>query len=152
MFNNIAVLIDADNISANKADWIFNKISELGTIGIKRIYGDFTKSHLLPWETPTLKYAIEKQHQTSYSTGKNSSDIALVIDAIDLWHTKNYDAFCIISSDSDFIRLTVRLRRNGVQVFGFGEDKTNTAFRQACSKFFNVSSITTPSNPPLSLP
>lgn len=138
MLKNIAILIDADNVSHQKIDWVFDKIGTLGTIIVKRIYGDFIKSHLSSWESAILKYAIEKKHQTSYSTGKNSSDLALAIDAIDLWHTDRHDGFCIVSSDSDFIGLALRLRQNNIQVFGFGESKTIKEFRQACSEFFEI--------------
>ncbi|WP_066802307.1 NYN domain-containing protein [Moraxella oblonga] len=140
MLKNIAVLIDADNVSSQKIDWIFNKIGTLGTIAVKRIYGDFTKPNLSSWEDAILKYAIEKKHQTSYSTGKNSSDLALAIDAIDLWHTDRYDGFCIVSSDSDFIGLALRLRQSNIQVFGFGENKTIKEFTIACDKFFEIPS------------
>lgn len=135
---NIAVLIDADNISSQRIDWVFAQIQTLGMITTKRIYGDFAKSHLSSWESAILKYAIEKKHQTSYSTGKNSSDIALAIDAMDLLYTHQCDAFCIVSSDSDFIGLALRLRRNNIQVFGFGENKTIKEFRQVCSQFFEI--------------
>lgn len=135
---NIAVLIDADNISSQRIDWVFAQIQTLGMITTKRIYGDFAKSHLSSWESAILQDAIEKKHQTSYSTGKNSSDIALAIDAMDLLYTHQCDAFCIVSSDSDFIGLALRLRRNNIQVFGFGENKTIKEFRQACSRFFEV--------------
>lgn len=138
MLKNIAILIDADNIGSQKIDWIFDKISTLGSITTKRIYGDFTKPHLSSWESSILKYAIEKKHQTSYSSGKNSSDIALAIDTMDLLYTNKCDGFCIVSSDSDFIGLSLRLRQNNIQVFGFGESKTITAFRQACSQFFEI--------------
>lgn len=138
MLHDIAVLIDADNVSHQRIDWIFEQINHLGQITTKRIYGDFTKPNLSSWENAILKYAIEKKHQTSYSTGKNSSDLALAIDAIDLWHTGRHDAFCIISSDSDFIGLALRLRQGNIQVFGFGENKTIKEFRQVCSEFFEV--------------
>lgn len=138
MLKNIAVLIDADNLGSQKIDWIFDKIDTLGTITTKRIYGDFAKPHLSSWESYILKHAIEKKHQTSYSTGKNSSDITLAIDAMDLLHSNHCDAFCIVSSDSDFIGLALRLRRNNIQVFGFGETKASKEFRQVCSQFFEV--------------
>ncbi|MDO5051236.1 MAG: NYN domain-containing protein, partial [Moraxella equi] len=140
MLKNIAILIDADNVSHQKIDWVFDKISTLGTITVKRIYGDFTKPNLSSWESAILKYAIEKKHQTSYSTGKNSSDLALAIDAIDLWHTGRHDGFCIVSSDSDFIGLALRLRQNNIQVFGFGENKTIKEFTIACDEFFEIPS------------
>lgn len=147
MFRHIAVLIDADNISSQKFDWVFDKISTLGEISTKRIYGDFTKAHLSSWEGFILKYAIEKKHQTSYSTGKNSSDIALTIDAMDLLHSGHHDAFCIVSSDSDFIGLSLRLRRHHLHVFGFGNANTIKEFRQVCSQFFEIPSDV-PTTPP----
>lgn len=156
MLHDIAVLIDADNVSHQRIDWIFEQINHLGQITTKRIYGDFTKPNLSSWENAILKYAIEKKHQSSYSTGKNSSDLALAIDAIDLWHAGKYDGFCIISSDSDFIGLALRLRQGNVQVFGFGEHKAIKEFRQVCSKFFELpctpSVHVSPKNPNTTIP
>lgn len=141
MLRNIAVLIDADNVNSQKFDWILQKIQSFGTITTKRIYGDFTKTHLSSWESSILKYAIEKKHQTSYSTGKNSSDIALAIDAMDLLHSNECDGFCIISSDSDFIGLALRIRRANVPVYGFGNANSIKEFRQACTEFFEIPSV-----------
>lgn len=146
MYKNIALLIDGENISGQKIDLVFEKIKILGTITTKRIYGDFTKSHLSSWESYILKYAIEKKHQTSYSAGKNSSDIALAIDAMDLLNNKKCDAFCIVSSDSDFIGLAMRIRRDNITVFGFGNQNTIKEFRQVCSEFFEIPSATNTSN------
>lgn len=141
MLKNIAVLIDADNVNSQKFDWILQKIQSFGTMTTKRIYGDFAKTHLSSWESSILKYAIEKKHQTSYSTGKNSSDIALTIDAMDLLHAKKCDGFCIISSDSDFIGLALRIRRANMPVYGFGNANSIKEFRQACTEFFEIPSV-----------
>lgn len=135
MLKHIAVLIDADNVNSQKFDQIITKINSLGTIGTKRIYGDFTKANLSSWENTILKYAIIKKHQTSYTTGKNSSDIALTIDAMDLLHSKECDGFCIISSDSDFIGLALRIRQTNMPVYGFGNTNSIKEFRQACTEF-----------------
>lgn len=142
MLKNIAVLIDADNVNSQKFDWILQKIQSFGTITTKRIYGDFAKTHLSSWESSILKYAIEKKHQTSYSTGKNSSDIALAIDAMDLLHSNECDGFCVISSDSDFIGLALRIRRANVPVYGFGNANSIKEFRQACTEFFEIPNTT----------
>lgn len=141
MLNNLAVLIDADNVNSQNFDWILQKIQSFGIITTKRIYGDFTKAHLSSWESSILKYAIEKKHQTSYSTGKNSSDIALAIDAMDLLHANECDGFCIISSDSDFIGLALRIRRANTPVYGFGNANSIKEFRQACTEFFEIPGV-----------
>jgi len=131
----IAILIDADNVSDKYIKYIFDEISNHGTPTYKRIYGDWTKPQLASWKTVLLNYSITPIQQYSYTTGKNSTDSALIIDAMDILYSKNVDGFCIISSDSDFTRLAARLREAGMYVIGMGEKKTPTPFISACEKF-----------------
>ena len=131
----LAVLIDADNASAKIADGLFEEIAKIGEASVRRIYGDFSHSRSRAWADILSKHAIIPQQQFAYTTGKNASDITLVIDAMDLLHTGRFDGFCLVSSDSDFTRLAARIREQGVDVFGFGEQKTPESFRQACRKF-----------------
>jgi hypothetical protein len=131
----IAVLIDADNVSDKYIKYIFDEISNHGTPTYKRIYGDWTKPQLASWKNVLLNYSITPIQQYSYTTGKNSTDSALIIDAMDILYSKNVDGFCIISSDSDFTRLAARLREAGMYVIGMGEKKTPTPFIAACEKF-----------------
>lgn len=131
----IAVLIDADNVSDKYIKYIFDEISNHGTPTYKRIYGDWTKPQLASWKSVLLNYSITPIQQYSYTTGKNATDSALIIDAMDILYSKNVDGFCIISSDSDFTRLAARLREAGMYVIGMGEKKTPTPFIAACEKF-----------------
>jgi uncharacterized LabA/DUF88 family protein len=131
----LAVLIDADNASAKIADGLFEEIAKIGEASVRRIYGDFSNARSKAWADILLKHAIIPQQQFAYTTGKNASDITLVIDAMDLLHSGRFDGFCLISSDSDFTRLASRIREQGVDVFGFGEQKTPESFRQACRRF-----------------
>jgi uncharacterized LabA/DUF88 family protein len=131
----LAVLIDADNTSAKIADRLFEEIAQLGEASVRRIYGDFTRAGLRGWTDILAKHAIIAHQQFAYVTGKNASDIALVIDAMDLMHSGRFEGFCLISSDSDFTRLAARIREQGIDVFGFGERKTPESFRQACRRF-----------------
>jgi hypothetical protein len=131
----LAVLIDADNASAAIVDDLLAEIAKLGTASVKRIYGDFTSGRLAAWNARILEHSIQQVQQPSFTTGKNASDIALVIDAMDLLHSKRFTGFCLVSSDSDFTRLAMRLREEGVIVYGFGEKKTPRAFVAACDKF-----------------
>lgn len=131
----IAILIDADNVSDKYIKFIFDEISNHGTPTYKRIYGDWTKPQLSSWKSVLLNYSITPIQQYSYTTGKNSTDSALIIDAMDILYSKNVDGFCIISSDSDFTRLAARLREAGMYVIGMGEKKTPTPFIAACEKF-----------------
>ena len=118
--DRLAVLIDAQNISQQVLDRLFSTIETLGTPSVKRAYGDFSEPRMKCWETELSKRAIQAIQQFNTTTGKNASDIALVIDAMDLLHTGRYDGFCIVSGDSDFTRLASRLRADGVFVYGFG--------------------------------
>lgn len=131
----LAVLIDAENTSARIADGLFDEIAKIGEASVRRIYGDFTANRSKGWADLLQKHAIIPQQQFAYTTGKNASDIALVIDAMDLLHSGRFDGFCLVSSDSDFTRLAARIREQGVDVFGFGEQKTPESFRQACRRF-----------------
>ena len=131
----LAVLIDADNASAKIADGLFEEIAKIGEASVRRIYGDFSNAASKAWADILSKHAIIPQQQFAYTTGKNASDITLVIDAMDLLHSGRFDGFCLVSSDSDFTRLAARIREQGVDVFGFGEQKTPESFRQACRRF-----------------
>lgn len=138
---SLAVLIDADNTSPGFAQAIFDEIVTLGEANVRRIYGDFSGSHLDGWDEAVKSLAILQHQQRSNTTGKNASDIALVIDAMDLMHKGRLDGFCLVSSDSDFTRLAQRLREEGMVVYGFGEQKTPEAFRHACSRFIYVENL-----------
>src|SRR5919109_1008356 len=131
----LAVLIDADNASAKIADGLFEEIAKIGEASVRRIYGDFSHARSKAWADVLSRHAIIPQQQFAYTTGKNASDITLVIDAMDLLHTGRFDGFCLVSSDSDFTRLAARIREQGVDVYGFGEQKTPESFRQACRRF-----------------
>ena len=134
----LAVLIDADNIPYSNVKAMLEEIAKYGTPTFKRIYGDWTKPTLSGWKTVLLENAITPIQQYSYTKGKNSSDSALIIDAMDILYTGAIDGFCIISSDSDFTRLATRLREAGKQVFGMGEKKTPTPFIASCNKFIYI--------------
>lgn len=134
----LAVLIDADNIPYRLIGGILEEIAKYGSPTFKRIYADWTKPHVANWKTVLLDYAISPVQQYSYTTGKNSSDSAMIIDAMDILYTGRVDGFCIVSSDSDFTRLATRLREAGMKVFGMGEQKTPAAFRAACDKFIYI--------------
>jgi len=131
----LAVLIDADNISYSNIKTMMEEIATYGSPTFKRIYGDWTKPTLVGWKTVLLENAITPVQQYSYTAGKNSSDSALIIDAMDILYTGRVDGFCIVSSDSDFTRLATRLREAGMKVFGIGEKKTPAAFIASCNKF-----------------
>jgi uncharacterized LabA/DUF88 family protein len=134
----LAVLIDADNIPYRLITGILEEIAKYGVPTFKRIYADWTKPHVTGWKTVLLDHAITPIQQYSYTTGKNSSDSALIIDAMDILYTGRVDGFCLVSSDSDFTRLSTRLREAGMKVFGMGEQKTPSAFRAACDKFIYI--------------
>src|SRR6188472_1495162 len=131
----LAVLIDADNTSPRIAAGLFEEVAKFGEASVRRIYGDFSSPRLKSWTEILQKHAIDPYQQFAYTTGKNASDIALVIDAMDLLHSGRFDGFCLVSSDSDFTRLAARIREQGVDVYGFGEQKTPESFRQACRRF-----------------
>ena len=137
----LAVLIDADNASAKIAEGLFEEIAKIGEASVRRIYGDFSDPRSKSWAEKLSRYGIIPQQQFAYTTGKNASDITLVIDAMDLLHSGRFDGFCLVSSDSDFTRLAARIREQGVDVFGFGEQKTPESFRQACRKFIYTENL-----------
>ncbi|MDH3473031.1 MAG: NYN domain-containing protein [Rhodospirillales bacterium] len=141
---SLAVLIDADNASARHARAIFEEIAKLGEANVRRIYGDFAGDRLKGWRGVIQPLAIVPQQQFNYTTGKNAADITLVIDAMDLMHRGGLDGFCLVSSDSDFTRLALRLRESGAVVFGFGAKKTPEPFRNACSRFIYVENLLEP--------
>lgn len=131
----IAVLIDADNVSDKYVKAIIDEVSNHGTPTYKRIYGDWTKPQLASWKIVLLNHSISPIQQYSYTSGKNATDAALIIDAMDILYSNNVDGFCIVSSDSDFTKLAARLREAGMYVLGMGEKKTPTPFIAACEKF-----------------
>ena len=137
----LAVLIDANNTAAQWAEAIFEEIATLGEANVRRIYGDFSGPYLRGWEKKLASLAVIPHQQFAYTKGKNSSDIALVIDAMDLMHSGRFDGFVLVSSDSDFTRLAGRLREQGLQVFGIGKRKTPEAFRKACKRFIFVENL-----------
>ncbi len=137
----LAVLIDADNASAKIVDGLFEEIAKIGEASVRRIYGDFSNARSRAWTDVLSRHAIIPQQQFAYTTGKNASDITLVIDAMDLLHSGRFDGFCLVSSDSDFTRLASRIREQGIDVFGFGEQKTPESFRQACRRFIYTENL-----------
>jgi len=134
----VAVLIDCDNMSHRWVQAILAETAKHGTLGIKRGYGDWTDSHLDGWRDKLPTYAIQPVQQFAYTVGKNATDFSLVIDAMDLLYSGSVDTFCIVSSDSDFTRLAMRLRESGKQVHGIGARKTPQAFQNACDQFTYV--------------
>jgi len=136
-----AVLIDADNTSPRIVAGLFEEIAKFGEASSRRIYGDFSSPRSRGWADVLQKYAIDPHQQFAYTTGKNASDIALVIDAMDLLHSGRFDGFCLVSSDSDFTRLASRLREEGADVYGFGARKTPESFRQACRRFIYTENL-----------
>jgi uncharacterized LabA/DUF88 family protein len=131
----LAVLIDADNVPYSNVKGMMEEIAKYGTPTTKRIYADWTKPNANGWKSVLLEHAITPIQQYSYTVGKNSSDSALIIDAMDLLYSDKLDGFCIVSSDSDFTRLAIRLRESGMKVIGIGEKKTPSAFIAACDRF-----------------
>lgn len=140
----LAVLIDADNTSYKHARAIFDEIASFGEASVRRIYGDFSSSHMKGWSGVQAEFGIVPHHQPANTVGKNASDIALVIDAMDLMHSGRFDGFVLVSSDSDFTRLASRIREQGLDVYGIGQHKTPDAFRKACKRFIFVENILGP--------
>jgi hypothetical protein len=134
----LAVLIDADNVPYSNIKGMLEEIAKYGTPTTKRIYADWTKPNANGWKSVLLEHAITPIQQYSYTTGKNSSDSALIIDAMDLLYSDKVDGFCIVSSDSDFTRLAIRLRESGMKVIGIGEKKTPNAFIVSCDRFIYI--------------
>jgi uncharacterized LabA/DUF88 family protein len=137
----LAVLIDADNSSPQWAEAIFEEIAALGEASVRRIYGDFSRPALKGWNDRLAGLALVPHHSPANTVGKNASDIALVIDAMDLLHSGRFDGFVLISSDSDFTRLASRIREQGLDVYGIGQQKTPEAFRKACKRFIFVENL-----------
>ncbi|HUX38869.1 MAG TPA: NYN domain-containing protein [Rectinemataceae bacterium] len=131
----LAVLVDADNTQATIVEGLLAEIAKYGIASVKRIYGDWTSTNLRSWKDKLLEYAIQPVQQFAYTSGKNATDSAMIIDAMDLLYTENLDGFCVVSSDSDFTRLAARLREDGKLVLGFGQKKTPKPFVAACDKF-----------------
>ena len=131
----LAVLIDADNAQPLITEGLMSEIAKYGVASVKRIYGDWTTPSLTGWKAVLLEHSIHPVQQFRYTVGKNATDSAMIIDAMDLLYTKRFDGFCLVSSDSDFTRLASRIREEGLLVYGFGEKKTPKAFVSACDKF-----------------
>jgi uncharacterized LabA/DUF88 family protein len=144
---NLAVLIDADNIPYANIKGMLGEIAKLGTPSIKRIYGDWTKPTMVGWKRALLEHAIAPVQQYSYTVGKNATDSAMIIDAMDILHSDKVDGFCLVSSDSDFTRLATRLRESGMLVIGIGEKKTPNPFIVACDKFIYIEIIAAKTSP-----
>lgn len=140
----LAVLIDAENISPKTADRVFRKVATMGDAIVRRIYGNCASTHNGSWSEAVGRHGIVPQLQFANTPGKNAADITLVIDAMDLLHGGLVDGFCLVSSDSDFTRLATRIREQGLDVFGFGEQKAPESFRHACREFFCVEDLVAP--------
>ena len=146
-FQKIAVLIDADNTQLSKLEAVLHEVSAYGRIVVKKAYGNWRKDSLKNWEPELKRLAIRAEQQFDYVAGKNTTDIAMVIGAMDLLHNNMYDALVLVSSDSDFTPLAIRLRESGVYVFGVGEDKTPESFRNACDEFILTQFLTVEDKP-----
>ncbi|GAB3891656.1 NYN domain-containing protein [Kibdelosporangium lantanae] len=140
----LAVLIDADNAQPSITEALLAEVAKYGTAHVKRAYGDWTGTNLKGWKDHLLAQSIQPIQQFAYTTGKNATDAAMVIDAMDLLYSNRFDGFCIVSSDSDFTRLAARLRESGLTVYGFGERKTPKPFVAACDKFIYVENLDYP--------
>ncbi|CUH79052.1 NYN domain-containing protein [Tropicibacter naphthalenivorans] len=137
----LAVLIDADNTSPKYAKAIFDEIAAMGEASVRRCYGDFSSQQMAGWNRVQADFGIVPHHSPANTVGKNASDIALVIDAMDLMHSARFDGFVLVSSDSDFTRLASRIREQGLDVFGMGMEKTPSAFRKACKRFIFLENL-----------
>lgn len=138
---NIALLIDGDNASWHAIDPVLTVLAELGSVNVRRVYGNWSKPGLKGWEDMTSKHGIEPQQQFDLTKGKNATDMKMTIDAMDLLYRGNVDGFGIMSSDSDFLPLVQRIREDGLEVYGFGTTKTPVSFQQACTRFFDVAAL-----------
>ncbi len=137
----LAVLIDADNTSPKHAAAIFDEIASLGEASVRRCYGDFSSQQMSGWNRVQAEHGLVPHHSPANTVGKNSSDIALVIDAMDILHTGRFQGFVLVSSDSDFTRLASRIREQGLDVYGIGQKKTPDAFRKACKRFIFLENL-----------
>ncbi|MGD0926553.1 MAG: NYN domain-containing protein [Streptosporangiaceae bacterium] len=138
----LAVLIDADNAQPTIVEELLAEVAKYGTAHVKRAYGDWTGTNLKGWKDHLLAQSIQPIQQFAYTRGKNATDAAMVIDAMDLLYSGRFDGFCIVSSDSDFTRLAARIRESGLTVYGFGERKTPKPFVAACDKFIYIENLT----------
>jgi len=137
----LAVLIDADNAQASIVEHVLAEVAKYGTAHVRRAYGDWTGTALKGWKAQLLEHSIQPMQQFAYTTGKNATAAAMLIDAMDLLYTGRFDGFCLVSSDSDFTRLASRIRESGLTVYGFGERKTPRAFVVACDKFIHTENL-----------
>jgi uncharacterized protein (TIGR00288 family) len=144
---NVALLIDADNASWLTIDPVLTVLAELGTVNVRRVYGNWTKDALKGWRDMTVKHGIEPQQQFDLTKGKNATDMKMTIDAMDLLFRGRVTAFGIMSSDSDFMPLAMRIRQDGLPVYGFGSAKTPEAFKQACTRFIDVDALARSASP-----
>jgi uncharacterized LabA/DUF88 family protein len=140
----LAVLIDADNAQPSAIQGLLDEIAKYGIASVKRIYGDWTSQSMTAWKEKLLTYSIQPIQQFPYTTGKNATDSAMIIDAMDLLHSEKFDGFCLVSSDSDFTRLATRIREAGLVVYGLGENKTPEPFRRACDLFILTENLRQP--------
>ena len=140
----LAVLVDADNVPPSKLGAVLTEVARFGTASVKRVYGDWTKSNLSSWKEVASEHVMQPIQQFANTVGKNATDSALIIDAMDLLYTRRFQGFCIVSSDSDFTRLASRIREEGVTVYGFGEPKTPASFRNACDRFISLDVLDEP--------
>ena len=138
---NIALLIDADNASPDTLDPVLTVLAELGTVNIRRVYGNWSKPALKGWVDITHTFALEPQQQFDVTKGKSATDMKMIIDAMDLLYGGRVHGFGIMSSDSDFMALATRIRQDGIDVYGFGEAKTPISFKQACTRFIDVGAL-----------
>lgn len=141
---SLAVLIDADNASPAIVEGLLAEVAKIGVASVKRIYGDWTTPNLGSWKQTLLEYSIQPIQQFRYTTGKNATDSAMIIDAMDLLYEGHFGGFCLVSSDSDFTRLASRIRESGRRVYGFGEKKTPRPFVAACDRFIYTEVFTQP--------
>ena len=148
----LAVLIDADNAPASVIVPLLEEVAKFGVATVKRIYGDWTAPPLKHWKDCLLAHAISPIQQFAYTKGKNASDCALIIDAMDLMYSRHFDGFCLVSSDSDFTRLAQRLREEGLTVYGFGEQKTPLAFVASCDRFVHLELLRATATAPTTAP
>ncbi|GGB33677.1 hypothetical protein GCM10011380_23920 [Sphingomonas metalli] len=139
---NVALLIDADNASAATLDPVLTVLAELGTVNVRRVYGNWSKPGLKAWRDMTVRHGIEPQQQFDLTKGKNATDMKMTIDAMDLLFRGKVEAFGIMSSDSDFMPLAMRIRQEGIPVYGFGTSRTPEGFRRACTRFIDVGALT----------
>ncbi|HSV40947.1 MAG TPA: NYN domain-containing protein [Nocardioidaceae bacterium] len=144
--DKLAVLIDADNATPSQCDALLSEIAKYGVASVKRAYGDWTTDHLKSWKSMVVSHAIQPMQQFANTSGKNSTDSAMIIDAMDLLYTNRFDGFCIVTSDSDFTRLASRIRESGLKVYGFGERKTPDSLTKACDKFIYMDVLRAPAD------